>query len=117
MSTDEPHIETNAHAGEDKTVGIIAYLTLIGLIVAYVMNKDKKEAFGAYHIKQSLGLCLGWIALFIIGLVPIIGWIISFLGYIFLLVLWIMGLLNAINNKMEPVPVLGKKFEEWFKDL
>lgn len=117
MDTDEPHIETNTQASEDKTIAIIAYITIIGLIIAFVMNKDKKEVFGAYHIKQSLGLCLSAIALFVIGMVPLLGWLISFLGSIFLLILWVMGLLNALNNKMEPVPVLGKKFEEWFKDI
>ncbi|HET8809471.1 MAG TPA: hypothetical protein VFM65_04315 [Flavobacteriaceae bacterium] len=105
------------NAPVDKTIGIVAYLTLIGLVVAFIMNSEKKQAFGAYHIKQSLGICVCGFALFIIGLVPVLGWIVSLLGSLFLIYLWIMGLLNALNGKMEPVPFLGEKFEEWFKNI
>jgi hypothetical protein len=31
--------------------------------------------------------------------------------------MWIMGLMNAINEKQSPVPLLGKKYEEWFKNV
>ncbi|CAM4233222.1 DUF4870 domain-containing protein [Gillisia limnaea] len=103
--------------GEDKTIAVIAYLTFIGLIIAFVMNNDKKYEFASFHIKQSLGLLLISAGLFIIGMIPILGWIISFLGSIFLLVLWIFGLINAINYQTKPVPVLGNYFIEWFKNI
>lgn len=102
---------------EDKSVGIIAYLTVIGLVAAFIMNKDKGNEFATYHIKQSLGLCLFGFAIFIVGLIPILGWIVSFLGSLFLLVLWVMGLINAVNGKEKPVPVIGSRFETWFKNL
>ena len=101
----------------DKTTAIIAYLTIIGLIIAFVMNKDKKEEFASYHIKQSLGIALTALALSVIGIVPILGWIIGFLGFFVLLFLWIMGLINAINGHKKPIPLLGKKYEEWFKNI
>lgn len=109
--------ETRSSGFDAKTVAVIAYLTIIGLVIAFVMNNDKKDAFATYHIKQSLGLTIFSFGLFIIGMLPILGWIISFLGSIFLLVLWIMGLINAINNKKEPVPLLGVYFEDWFKNI
>lgn len=107
----------NAETTDDKTIAIIAYLTLIGLIIAFVMNQNKKDPFGSYHIRQSLGICVTGLALGIINVIPILGWIISILGTIFLIVLWVMGLINAINGKKAPVPVLGKYFEEWFKGV
>lgn len=113
----ESNSSTANTESQGKTIGIIAYLTLIGLIIAFVMNQEKKDEFGTYHIKQSMGLCLCGIALFVVGLIPILGWIISILGSIFLIYLWIMGLLNALNNKMKPVPLIGEKFEEWFKNM
>ncbi len=102
---------------DDKTLGIIAYLTVIGLVAAFIMNKDKNNDFATYHIKQSLGLCLSGLAIFIVGLIPILGWIISIVGSILLLVLWVIGLLNAINGNQKPVPVLGKKYEAWFQNM
>lgn len=102
---------------DSKTIAIISYLTIIGLVVAFVLNNEKKEEFANFHIKQSLGIVLIGFGLFIIGMVPILGWILSFLGYIFLLYLWIMGLINAINHQKKPVPVLGDKFEAWFANI
>lgn len=103
--------------GEDKTIAVIAYLTFIGLIIALVLNNDKKYEFANFHIKQSLGLVLISIGLFIIGMIPVLGWIISFIGSVFLLILWIFGLINAINYQSKPVPVLGDYFIDWFKNM
>lgn len=110
-------IAENNQKTEDKSLGIIAYLTVIGLVAAFIMNKDKNNEFATYHIKQSLGLCLFGFGIFIVGSIPILGWIVSFLGGLFLLVLWVMGFLNAVNGKEKPVPVLGSKFETWFKNM
>jgi len=102
---------------DPKTIAIIAYLTIIGLVVAFVLNNEKKDDFATFHIKQSLGLVLLSLGLFIIGMVPILGWILSFLGSIFLLYLWIMGLINAINHKTKAVPILGHQSEKWFANI
>jgi len=102
---------------EGKNIAVIAYITIIGLIIAFVMNNDKKDAFAAYHIKQSLGLACTGLALGAIGMIPILGWIINILGIFVLLYMWVMGLMNAFNGKESPVPFLGDKFVEWFKNI
>lgn len=101
----------------DKTMGIVAYLTVFGLIAAMVMNKEPKNAFASYHIRQSLGLCVTGIGLFVIGLVPLIGWLISIVGTIFIVILWLLGFINALNGHEKPVPLLGEKYSEWFKNV
>src|SRR5690554_3324825 len=101
----------------DKTIAIVSYLTVIGLIVAFVLNNEKKDHFSAYHIRQSLGLVLTSIALSLINVIPILGWIISLIGAFVLLYMWIVGLLNAINGKEKPVPILGEKYLEWLKSI
>ncbi len=51
-------METTSDNG--KTVAIIAYITLIGWIIALVMNNGNKTALGSYHVRQSLGImCVG----------------------------------------------------------
>lgn len=102
---------------QDKTIAIVAYLTVIGLVVALVMNNDKKDPFSTYHIRQSLGIILTSIALSLINVIPILGWIVSLIGVFVLLYMWVIGLLNAINGRMKPVPILGEKYEEWFKSI
>jgi uncharacterized membrane protein len=81
------------------------------------MNNDKKNSFAGYHIRQSLGLAVTGLALGAIGMIPILGWIIDIVGLFVLLYMWIMGLLNAINSKEKPVPILGNKYAEWFKNV
>lgn len=102
---------------EGKTTAIIAYLTVIGLIVALVLNMEKKNPFAAYHIRQSLGLMLTGLAISFIAWIPLLGWLVGLVGWILLLIMWIAGLINALNGREKPVPVLGNKYLEWFKTI
>ena len=109
--------ETNNSVSDGKTTAIIAYITFIGLIIAFVTNNEKKNEFAQYHIRQSLGLALTGLVLGAIGMIPILGWIINILGFFVMVYMWVIGLMNAINEKQKPVPLLGKKYEEWFKNI
>jgi uncharacterized membrane protein len=102
---------------EGKTEAILAYLTIIGLVIAFVMNNEKKYPFATYHIKQSLGLMITGLILAAISLIPVVGWLVYIVGIFLLFFLWIVGLIKAVNGKMEPVPVLGEKYLELFKNL
>ena len=112
-----PHTTEIKRETIDKTTGIIAYLTIIGLIVAIVMNREAKNSFTSYHIRQSLGIAVTGLACAVIGVIPFIGWLISILGTIFVIILWILGLINALGGHEKPVPVLGGKYLEWFKNI
>lgn len=113
----EQNIKTVNADNDGKTIAIIAYLTLIGLLIAFVMNTDKKNGFAQYHIKQSLGLALTGIALSVVNIIPFLGWIVSIIGFFVIIYMWISGLLNAINQNKKPVPILGEKYLEWFKNI
>lgn len=102
---------------EGKTIAIIAYITVIGLIIAIILNNDKKNAFAAFHIRQALGVGLASLVIGVLNIIPYIGWLAFAVGSILLFVMWIVGLINALNGKMKPVPVLGKQFEEWFRGI
>lgn len=112
METNPQHI-----IGEGKITAIIAYITLIGLIVAFVQNAEKKNPFATYHIRQSLGLLCTALALSFVNIIPFFGWILCIAGMFALMVLWIMGLLNAVNGKESPVPVLGNLYNKWFSGI
>lgn len=102
---------------DGKTIAIIAYITLIGLIIAFVLNTEKKNSFAVYHIRQALGLGLTGLVLGMINIIPILGWFISIIGFIVLFVMWISGLISALNGKEKPVFLLGEKYQEWFKGI
>jgi uncharacterized membrane protein len=110
-------MENTDTQSEAKTYGIIAYITLIGLIIAFILNSEKQYAFTKYHIRQMLGIVIGGIVASLLSLIPFLGWLISLAYLILAVIMWIVGLMHAINGQMKPVPVLGEKFEEWFKGL
>lgn len=104
----------------NKAIGIVAYITIIGWIIAFIVHKgkDNKSKLAGYHIEQSLGLIIVAVILAVIGniLVAIAG-IFSFILLLInlaIIVLWVLGLLNAINEKHEPIPLIGPFFEGKF---
>ncbi len=105
-----------ASGADPKTVGIVAYITLIGWLVALVLNNPKSE-HGSFHIRQSLGIWLLFVVSGFVLIIPILGWIAGLAGYVLGFVMWIMGLISAANGERKEVPVLGAKFQEWFKTL
>lgn len=112
--TSVPPTAPAAAAGEDKTVAIVAYLTLIGFIIAIIMHGSKKTALGAYHLRQCLGLMITGFVCGFVGVIPVLGWIAAPILMICFFVLWIMGLISALGGQMKPVPVLGEKYQQWF---
>ncbi|HMR18307.1 MAG TPA: hypothetical protein PKA53_03320 [Sphingobacterium sp.] len=102
---------------EGKTIAIITYLTLIGLVVALVMNGEKKNTYAKFHIRQALGLMLTGFATMFVSWIPLIGWLFGIVAFFFLLFLWFTGLFNALNGREKALPVLGDKYAEWFKSV
>ncbi len=99
-----------------KTVAIIAYITLVGWIIALIMNNGNRTVLGSYHIRQALGIMCAAVLLSIAtGIIGI--WIISMVVNLAILVFWLLGLISAIQGEMKPVPVLGEQFQEWFKGI
>jgi uncharacterized membrane protein len=99
-----------------KTVAIISYITPIGWIIAFIMNNNDKTEFGTYHIRQSLGIFLGWFLLGIINSflrISILGWIVE----VALIAFCVLGLIGAIQGEKKPIPLLGDQFQEWFKSV
>lgn len=87
-----------------KLVGVISYVTPLGWIVAIVLHGNKRTEFGAFHLRQSLGLFL---TMMILSWIPVIGWIIGFVVVAFLIV----GLIYAIQEEMKTVPVVGDFYQ------
>lgn len=100
-----------------KVKAIISHITIVGWIIALVINSGKKEEFASFYIRQNLGFILVCIALSIIFTIPWIGWLVGGVGYIILFVFWLMSLIWSVSDEMKPVPWLGNQFQEWFKNL
>lgn len=93
---------------EGKTTAIIAYITVIGLLIAFIMNSSKNNAFAKFHIGQSVRVALLGVANYVLGMfLPSGLWFVSSIISLGILVFWILGLVNAINLKDEPLPIIG----------
>ena len=104
---------TTEEIQEGKTRAIVAYITIIGAIIAIFMNLESKNPFARFHIRQAFGIFIAFFAL---------GFMVSYLNnwgatagfYLFIFVLWGYGLVNAFQGNAIPVPLLGKYFQKWF---
>ena len=138
MTTEENKVmpeapkETNTGSGEklDTTTGLIAYLTLIGFVIALVLNNEKKgeeKAFGAFHLRQSLGLMLtGIVAMIALMILSSILLVISYKLLIIMSIIWpvfylgllalvVVGIINAANGQKKELPVIGAFISKTFK--
>lgn len=95
-----------------KLTDIVAYITPLGLILAFVFGDREGSRF---HLNQALVLVLASLIMDVIrrliGWLPLVGWmarlVIGALG-IGLFVLWLIGLLSALGGTEKKVPVLGE---------
>jgi uncharacterized membrane protein len=101
---------------QNKNAAIVAYLTIIGAVIAIFMNNENKSAFASFHIRQALGIFLTFFALgYPIGYFN--SWMISSAFYIFFFILWIYGFLGALNGEGKKVPLVGDFYQNLFKSL
>ncbi len=97
----------------EKLAGTVAYLSIIGVIVAFFMNYDKKSEYVYFHIRQSIGV---FATFFLISI--FMGYfdsiMISAAFYISFFMLWSYGFITSLNSCMSPVPLLGKYYQKMF---
>jgi uncharacterized membrane protein len=96
-----------------KTTAIVAYITIIGCLIAITMNIEPKNTFARFHIRQAFGIHILFHALAILLTYSGIAYLSVFI-YVFYLVIWVFGFLQVLNEKTKPLPVLGPFFQKWF---
>ncbi len=116
-----------------QTVAFIAYLSLIGFIIALIQHSSNKTKLGAYHLRQVVGFMVTGVGLgillFILSL-PMFGMgyrgaasyavfigVVSFVVWVGLLISIIISFINAISGKDKPAPIFGKLYEKWFANM
>lgn len=103
-------------AEEGKSAAIVAYITIIGTIIAYFMNMDSKNSFASFHIRQALGIHITFYVLgVLVGMFD--SWLISGAFYVFIFILWGYGLITAIQGERKEAPLVGAQFQKWFSTI
>ena len=101
---------------EHKVNAMISHFTIIGTIVALMMNAEKKNEFVSFYTRQTLGLFLCFhLGAYFVGNFD--SWIASTAYWAFFAILWLISFAGLMNNEMKLVPVLGEQFQKWFKGL
>ncbi len=99
VEVDQQDIEKN------KIMGVLGYIIfLIPLLAA------RESKYAMFHANQGLLLFLTAVIINVVGgIIPIIGWILIIpLGNLAVFILAIMGIINAANGNVKPLPLIGK---------
>jgi uncharacterized membrane protein len=99
-----------------KNIAILSHVTIIGTIVAIMVNNDDRNDLVSYYNRQTLGLFLSFFILsYFIG--NFNSWVITTSLYVVFIVFWVISLVGAINQEKKELPFVGKYFQEFFKNL
>ncbi|QBZ98292.1 hypothetical protein [Flavobacterium sangjuense] len=102
---------------KSKNTAIVAYLTIIGCVIAIFMNQEENRSdFGSFHIRQALGLFLSFFLLgYFVGYAN--SWTVTSAFYLFYFILWVYGFSGALQGQKRELPLVGKLFQNTFKSL
>ncbi|GEC79503.1 membrane protein [Flavobacterium aquatile] len=102
---------------QNKDAVLVAYLTILGTVIAIFMNnEEKKTEFASFHIRQALGIFLSFFLLgYFVGYAD--SWTVSSAFYLFYFILWIYGFSGALSGQKRLIPVVGAFFQTTFKSL
>jgi uncharacterized membrane protein len=107
---------------EGKAFAILSYvLGFLGLPFFLIPLIMRNNTYSLYHAKQCLmiwlvGMAGGMISSVLVA-VFCLGVITGMALGVFILVVEILGIINAVNGEMKPLPVIGKYADEWFKGI
>jgi uncharacterized membrane protein len=98
----------------DNVAGMLAYITIIPAIIFLVVEPYNRSRFIRFHAFQSIFFYVAWtvlwVALSIVGAMPVLGWatllIWPLLGLGGLIV-WVLLLVKAYGGQMWKLPVIG----------
>lgn len=101
-------------AKSGRTTAIVAYITIVGCLIAMTMNMEPKNAFARFHIRQAFGCHLLYhaFAIFLNYSNINVGWSVLYIVYLLAIS---FGLWGSISYKQAKLPIVGTYFQNWFK--
>lgn len=94
-------------APKQKEKDLTVVLSYIGILCLVPLLARKDDPFAQFHAKQGLVLCVAEVATMFISWIPLF-WVFVPIIWIAWLALSIIGIMNVLNDKKEPLPVIGK---------
>ncbi|MBE8722682.1 DUF4870 domain-containing protein [Sphingobacterium pedocola] len=102
-----------------KTISMIAYITIIGWLIAFFQSRNTRTPLVKFHLEQALGVFIFsfcWsvilrILFFVIPPLAPVGGILSFVPLVFI----ILGIINASKEQFTPLPIIGNLIADKIK--
>jgi uncharacterized membrane protein len=99
---------------------VVYLLPIVGWLYGFLFQR--KDPFVMFHLKQAIGLFAFLIAALVVW--ALVAWVLFWLPYfavvgmalfaiviaafLYGLLAWIMGMINALNNRLSPLPIFGQ---------
>lgn len=94
-----------------KATEIIAYLSPIGFIVAFLLGNQEESKF---HLNQALVINILMLVVDVLEKlldgIPLVGWVIGLalaIAAFVLFILWLIGIIAAIQGQDKEIPLIG----------
>ncbi|MBU0769334.1 MAG: hypothetical protein KJ687_09610 [Proteobacteria bacterium] len=105
----ESHMTEQKEVQEGKIFAVLSYLWIL-CFIPLLFKKENK--FALFHAKQGLVLFICEIALWIVGIIPVLGWLISIVGSLICGIFALIGIIQALMGNEWKMPVLGDYAEK-----
>ena len=99
MSEAKKPATNNQDQNNEKTMSIVAYLGLIGIVVVLATGAHQKSEDVKFHLNQSITLAI----CSLVTMNPFVGWVAG----IGVFVLWIICFIATINGEKKVAPIVG----------
>jgi len=91
-----------------KQGDVYAIFSYFGVLCLIPLLARKDNEFAQFHAKQGLILFIAEVVTFFVQQVPVVGWFIGAILWVAWIGLSIIGMINASQNKKEPLPFIGE---------
>lgn len=95
---------------DPKVKSMLAHLTPVGWVIAWALNRMKKDSMTSFYLRQLLGL---YLCFFITRFIPdyyIVVW-----GLLF--VFWTYSFVGPVKGIEHLIPFVGALFQKWFQKI
>ncbi len=89
---------------DNKLFAVLAYIGLMGMIVALLVNNSP---FARFHAKNGAMLEVATIISLAIMIIPFVGWVVSPIVNVILLIIRVIGFINTLKGKAKELPIVS----------
>lgn len=95
---------------QHKAIAIVGYIIPV-LFFIPLLSEAKNNAYAKFHANQQLNLLLWWVVGHVVAAILmfiLIGALLYVVVYVGGVIFLVMGVINAANGQMKPLPLIGK---------